>query len=272
MACTAAASPSDLEAAKKTHGPDGACWKIETEAGCEKACEQGTAALHAMHPEVEACGSCASRDDCGGATPACSPDTWECVACNAASDCKGSQSACDPKSHMCVACATDGDCSGELSACDPVTNVCVACTKGSQCSSGACNADRTCCERDSVCPDKACGDTAHDDGCGKKLSCGSCGEGAFCNDTGYCNDVSPTFACKVNGKPAEQCPKGEFYCSIVTAGPGSSSASCKKLPAACANDASCACLAQAKSYSAPDTCHDGTGPDGVGAVTVYGKL
>lgn len=268
VTCSLKVQPETGAATLAAYGPDGACWKSQTKAVCEEACRGGIAALHAVAPAEPACRICVSSQDCAAPTGACNASTGECVECQSPSDCKASLPACDMASGICVACTSAADCSAPLAACEPEGHSCVQCVSGSQCSSGSCKPDHTCCVATDPCSPSSCGDVYDD--CGKTVNCGSCPSGSFCDSSSYCEPISTTFACNAGGKN-NTCTKYLQYCQYYFAGPGGTTAWCSSMPAACQANPTCACLASAGEYYAPDTCSSNTGPDGAGVLYVTSK-
>lgn len=113
-----------------------------------------------------------------------------------------------------------------------------------------------------------CGDVVDD--CGRKVSCGGCsGSGTYCNE-GYCSNITSTYDCYANGSGAA-CSKNTQYCFLYIAGPGGTYRSCKYSPAACHATPTCACLRANGAVTGTDTCSEGVGPNGVGAIYVSYK-
>ncbi len=268
VACSTKVQPDTTAATLAAYGPDGACWKTQTKQACEDACKNAIPALHALAPSEPACALCVSDQDCSAPTPVCSPATGACAQCKSAADCSAPLAACDTASGTCVACASSADCSAPLAACDTATHKCVECTGGAECSSGRCESDHTCCEPVAPCNADSCG-TLYDN-CGKAVSCGDCPTNQFCNTNSYCEPITDTFACNAGGKN-NTCTKDLQYCQYYFAGPGGTTAWCSTVPAACQANPTCACLQSAGEFFPPDTCSEGTGPNGKGAVYVTSK-
>lgn len=269
LACTGEAQPETLAAALAAYGTDGACWTSMSASACEAACRQAIVALHAISPTSPSCALCRSDADCSGATPACDATRGACVACTSAATCPASAPACDTTAGKCVRCVAASDCEAPRPACDKATHTCVECTSGAQCDSGSCLSDHTCCVADSPCGTGVCG-TVYDS-CGKPRACGGCGAGEYCESTtSSCEPITDTFDCSLNGT-SNVCTKYQQYCQDYLNGPGGTTAWCSTMPAACVATPTCACLLAAHEYFAPDTCTEGSGPNGAGVVYVTSR-
>lgn len=267
VSCSLAVQPDTAAGTRAAYGPDGACWKTQTPEACDKACVQGTQALHAIAPTAPECATCSGNQECQSPTPICNTTIGACAECNSASDCGGGLPACDTQSGKCVKCASDSDCSGALSHCDPASHECVECVSGSHCSSSKCETDHTCCVKADPCYAGTCG-TLYDN-CGAQVNCGECSGGEVCN-ANLCEAVSSTFECNAGGTN-NTCTKYQQYCQYYFNGPGGTTAWCSTMPASCVANPTCACLASANEFYPPDTCSAGTGPQGAGTLYVTSK-
>ncbi|MBK7580768.1 MAG: hypothetical protein IPI67_11235 [Myxococcales bacterium] len=268
VTCSLKAQPATAAATLAAYGPDGACWKSQTQMTCEEACRNGIVALHQLAPSEPACAVCVSDQDCSGSTPVCNPVTAACAQCKGPAECSAPLPACDVATGTCVACASAADCSAPLPACDTASHSCVECVSGAECSSGTCQGDNTCCVATDPCSASSCS-TAYDN-CGKSVNCGNCPSGQFCNSSSFCEATSDSFACNAGGTN-NTCKKYLQYCQYYFNGPGGTTAWCSPMPAACQANPTCACLTSAGKLYPPDTCAPNTGPDGAGVLYVTSK-
>lgn len=114
------------------------------------------------------------------------------------------------------------------------------------------------------CSSGVCGAVVDD--CGRSVSCGGCGTGKYCEGNS-CLTITSTYDCYANGSGAA-CSKNLQYCFLYINGPGGTYRSCKYSPAACNGTPTCACLRAQGTITASETCNEGVGPNGVGAIYV----
>jgi hypothetical protein len=81
----------------------------------------GSAAGAAGAPDA----SCASEDDCFGATSHCDTAAGVCVGCSSDADCRGALK-CDTATGVCRDCVTEAHCGGPRPICDAVSGQCTA--------------------------------------------------------------------------------------------------------------------------------------------------
>jgi len=262
VACTVEVAPESAVEAMTAYGPEGACFASFDRATCLRGCQKALEGLHAIHGSVAACALCASDADCGGATPACAGGA--CVACADGSHCAAPEGVCNTSEHRCVQCTSDADCSGAMKGCLRATGRCAQCTSDTHCASGRCGDDQTCCVPVSPCTPGACGTKT--DNCGRQVQCGGCAAGSYCDTGGGCRAITPTYDCYSNGS-GDTCTKKYEYCYTYVNGPGTYS-SCKYIPTECTATPTCACLRAQGTIFAKETCSEGTGGNGFGAVYV----
>jgi hypothetical protein len=102
--------------------------------------------------------------------------------------------------------------------------------------------------------------------CGQTVTCAPCPANQYCS-SGTCQPITATYDCACDGI-SHSCVKNLQYCNYYYLYPGCSP-SCVSVPAACSSALTCACLRANNAILATDTCTDGTGANGVGAVYVH---